>query len=132
MSAVVRGATMTMIPIPKTMLPGRKSVKYEAGGTYVLRWFGSSLQGVLDAGTRGRRDHARRDRDEADGITPRALLAIDRAEGEPSHRDGHDPRSYPVEGRGGVLVAALLDVIPGRPCRERDQRHVDEECGAPR
>jgi len=43
---------MTMIPIPKTMLPGRKSVKYEAGGTYVLRWFGSSLQGVLDAGTR--------------------------------------------------------------------------------
>ena len=31
-SAVVRGATMIMIPRPNITAPGRKSVKYDSGG----------------------------------------------------------------------------------------------------
>src|SRR5919201_3343627 len=51
-NAVVSGATMTMIPIPKITAPGRKSTKYDPGGTYVARLPGSSFHGVLLDGTR--------------------------------------------------------------------------------
>src|SRR6266704_5389843 len=51
-NAVVSGATMTMIPIPKMMLPGRKSIQYDSGGRYVPAWLGTSFHGVLDDGTR--------------------------------------------------------------------------------
>src|SRR4051794_13022849 len=50
--AVVSGATMTMIPIPKMTFPGRKSIQYERGGRYVAGWLGSSFHGVLEEGTR--------------------------------------------------------------------------------
>src|SRR5439155_15515 len=51
-SAVVSGATMIIRPTPKMIEPGRKSMKYEAGGRYVLGLSGISLHGVLLAGTR--------------------------------------------------------------------------------
>src|SRR5436190_4939332 len=61
--AVVSGATMIMIPMPKITLPGRKSMKYESGGTYVLGLPGSSFHGVLVAGTRAYQS------------TPRAMIS---------------------------------------------------------
>src|SRR5207247_10617974 len=51
-SAVVSGATMIIRPTPKMIEPGRKSLKYEAGGRYVLGLSGLSLHGALLAGTR--------------------------------------------------------------------------------
>ena len=50
--AVVSGATMTMMPSPKMIDAGKKSVKYASGGRYVLGLSGCSFQGVLLAGTR--------------------------------------------------------------------------------
>src|SRR6185437_4925050 len=47
-------------------------------------------------------------------------------------RQGHDPRAEPVEGAGGVLVAALRDVTPRRPRGDGDQWDIDEKGGAPR
>src|SRR5947209_15935366 len=52
MSAVVSGATSIMIPSPKMIDPGRKSVRYETGGMYELGDAGSRRHGVLPAGTR--------------------------------------------------------------------------------
>src|ERR1700674_3895011 len=51
-SAVVSGATMIMTPTPKMTEPGRKSVRYDSGGTYVLGSAGRSRHGMLLLGTR--------------------------------------------------------------------------------
>src|SRR5437660_1329378 len=45
-SAVVSGATMIIRPTPKMIEPGRKSMKYEAGGRYVL-----GLSGIIQRGS---------------------------------------------------------------------------------
>ena len=63
MSAVVNGASMIIRPIPKMIEPGRKSVKYETGGRYVLGSAGWSFHGVLMLGTR------------ANQRTPSAMIA---------------------------------------------------------
>src|ERR1700716_1941108 len=52
MSALVSGATSIMIPTPNTIDPGKKSVKYEAGGKYVLGSPSCNRHGVLSVGTR--------------------------------------------------------------------------------
>src|ERR1700687_5464676 len=67
MRAVVSGATMIIAPIPKTIDPGRKSVRYEAGGRYVLGSAGCSFHGVLVLGTR------------ANQMTPSAMISGRRA-----------------------------------------------------
>src|SRR6266851_3041650 len=51
-SAVVNGATSIMMPTPKITAAGRKSMKYERGGTYVPASPGTSFHGWLLAGTR--------------------------------------------------------------------------------
>src|SRR5438105_14989576 len=79
-----------------------------------------------------RRQHADRERDEADRVAPGPLLAVDRAEGEPTHRKADDRGADPVKRRRGLLIPALGHVAPGRPGRHRDERDVDEEGGPPR
>src|SRR5205823_5795617 len=69
--------------------------------------------------------------DEAKGVMPVALLTIDHPEGEPTDRERNDDRADPVEGTGGLLVATLGNVLVGGPECDQDERHVDQEGGAP-
>ena len=52
MRAVVSGATIAMMPSPKMIEPGRKSITQETGGRYEAGFPGVSCQGVLLDGTR--------------------------------------------------------------------------------
>src|SRR5256885_10853202 len=61
--AVVRGATVSIRPMPKRMPPGSKSVTYETGGTNVAGLPGWKCQGALVAGMR------------ANQSTPSAMMA---------------------------------------------------------
>src|SRR5213078_2301930 len=79
-------------------------------------------RGEHDANTKG---------DEAEGVTPVALLTVDHPEGEPTDRTRNDDRTDPVERAGRLLVAALWNVLVGGPERDQDERHVDQEGGAP-
>ena len=81
---------------------------------------------------RHRGHDACRQRDVAERVAPRPLLAVDGAECKPSHGQGDDGGPHPVERRGGRLVATLRHVLPGRPRRHRDQGKVDEKGRSPR
>ena len=78
-------------------------------------------------GERDRAEHADGERHVPQWILPIALLAVNGAEGEPADRQRHDRRPDPVEMPAGGFVAAFRHVDVGRPERDEDQRHVDEE-----
>src|SRR5258708_21505141 len=74
-----------------------------------------------------RGDRTKRQRRVAGRISPSSLLAVDRAEGEPTHGEKHDAGPNPIELGCRVLVATLWNMSPRRPCRKRDERNIDEE-----
>ncbi len=81
---------------------------------------------------RDARHNAYRQGDVSDRIPPGPLLSVDGAKREPSDGQRDDCRPEPVEVGRGLLVPAFGDVVPGGPRGDDDQRHVDEEGGAPR
>src|SRR5579864_4166109 len=51
-SAVVSGATVIMMPMPKRIPPGSTSAKYDSGGMSDDGWLSTRCQPVLEAGKR--------------------------------------------------------------------------------